>query len=75
MGVHKMEQGRDVAEYEEPRMHARPAMVRMHAGERCNHLGIDVSVRNQPVVVRACVPDVLHPLCVRMARKAVLLRN
>lgn len=59
MGVHEMEQGRDVAKYEEPRMHTRPAMVRMYAGIGCSHLDSDAGIRDKPVVVRACIPDVL----------------
>ena len=59
MGVHEMEQGRDVADNEESRMHARPAVVRVHVSIGRGHLDSDAGVRDKPVVVRACVSDVL----------------
>ena len=66
VGVHEMEQGRDVANYEEPRMHARKAVVRVYAGIGCSHLDSDAGIRDKPVVVRACVSDVLCVIRVRM---------
>ena len=69
MGVHEVEQGRDVADYEESRMHPRTAVVRVHVSVGRGHLDSDADIRDKPVVVRAFVSDVLCIIRVRMGYK------